>query len=72
MRSLIEPKHPRLSIEAQCEALGLPKSSYYYWPIGETRGNLQLKQRMEDLHYEYQAYGYRKAHAHLRREGGEG
>lgn len=69
MRSLIEPKHPRLSIEAQCKALGLPKSSYYYSPIGETRENLQLMQRMEDLHYEYPAYGYRKAHAHLRREG---
>jgi len=68
MRSLIEPNHPILSIEAQCEALGLPRSSYYYNPIEESKENLELMKRIEELHYKYPGYGYRKTHAHLRRE----
>jgi putative transposase len=69
MRLLIEPQHPKLSVEAQCEALGLSRSSYYYEPIKESKGTLQLMRRIEELHYEYPAYGYRKIHAHLQREG---
>ena len=66
---LIEPNHPKLSVEAQCEALGLPISSYYYTPIEQTTEDLQLMRRVEELHYAYPAYGYRKVHAELRREG---
>lgn len=69
MRSLIEPNHPILSIDAQCEALGLPRSSYYYTPVEESKENLEIMKRIEELHYKYPGYGYRKAHAHLRREG---
>ena len=32
MRRWIEPGHRELSIAAQCELLGLPRSSYYYEP----------------------------------------
>jgi putative transposase len=66
---LIEPGHPILSIEAQCEALGLSRSSYYYAPIVESEGNLALMRRIEELHYAQPEYGYRKIHADLRREG---
>jgi putative transposase len=69
MRALIETDHPVLSIEKQCEAIGLARSSYYYEPIAETKENMNLMRRIEELHYELPEYGYRKIHAQLRREG---
>jgi putative transposase len=66
---LIEPNHPKLSVEAQCEALGLQRSSYYYAPIPESPETLTLMKRIEELHYAQPEYGYRKIHVELRREG---
>lgn len=66
---LIEHNHPTLSIEAQCETLGLPRSSYYYSPIAESAETLMLMRRTEEIHYEHPEYGYRKIYACLRREG---
>ncbi|HYD91129.1 MAG TPA: IS3 family transposase [Flavobacterium sp.] len=66
---LIEPEHPLLSVEAQCEALGLPRSSYYYAPIKESDDTLMLMKRIEEMHYSNPEYGYRKIHVELRREG---
>lgn len=68
-RLLIESNHPGLSILAQCETLGLAKSSYYYTLVPESIINLSLMKRIEEIHYQYPAYGYRKVHADLRREG---
>ena len=65
---LIDPKYSSLSIEAQCEALGLSRSSYYYAPIAESSASLILMRRIEEIHYEHPEYGYRKIHAQLRRE----
>ena len=67
-RLLIDPKHA-LSIEEQCDVLGLSRSSYYYEPIVEGEENLMLMKRMEEIHYEYPEYGYRKIHVELRKEG---
>jgi len=69
MRNLIEPNHLELSIEEQCEALGLPRSSYYYEPVVEIEENMNLLKRIEEIHYERPEYGYRKTHAQLCREG---
>lgn len=66
---MIEPEHPTLSVEAQCEALGLPRSCYYYAPVVELEETLVLMRRIEELHYAQPEYGYRKIHANLRREG---
>jgi putative transposase len=68
-RSLIELGHPKLDIKAQCEALDLSRSSYYYAPIRETEENLRLMKRMEEMHLETLAYGYRKVYVELRKEG---
>lgn len=65
---LIEPCHPVLSIEAQCEALGLPRSSYYYASIPASPETLRLMRRIEEMHYEQPEYGYRKVHVNLRKE----
>lgn len=58
-----------MDIKAQCEALDLSRSSYYYDPIRETEENLRLMKRMEEMHLETLAYGYRKVYVDLRREG---
>lgn len=68
-RMLIDPNYSGLSIEAQCEALGLSRSSYYYAPIPASEENIALMKRIEEIHYERPEYGYRKIHATLRREG---
>lgn len=70
-RSLIEIKHPKLSIEAQCEAIDLSRSSYYYESVEETEENLKLMKRIEEMHLTIPAYGYRKIYVELRKEGFE-
>lgn len=70
-RMLVEPDYLALTVEAQCEPLGLPKSSYYYAPIQESYETLTLMRRMEEMHYNQPEYGYRKIHADLRGEGFE-
>ncbi len=66
---LIEPNHPTLSVEAQCEALSLSRSSYYHSPLQESEETFIIMKRIEELHYKHPEYGYRKIHANLRREG---
>lgn len=67
-RKLIEPTSKDLSIEAQCEALGLARSSYYYVPISASEEILMLMKRIEEMHYQQPEYGYRKIYAELRKE----
>ena len=31
-KTLVDPKHPELCIQRQCELLGISRSSYYYEP----------------------------------------
>lgn len=68
-RSLIELNHPKLSLNEQFEAIGISKSSYYYKPIGISEENLKLMKRIEELHFIYPEYGYRKIHIVLVKEG---
>ena len=45
-----EQDHGRLSIERQCELLGLARSSVYYQPVGETPYNLQLMRVIDEVY----------------------
>jgi hypothetical protein len=38
--------HPHLTLARQCELLGLPRSTFYHQPAGESNENLQ----QSDLH----------------------
>jgi len=53
-RSLVKAGQP-LSIGKQCGLLGLPRSSYYYEPAGESPYNLELM-RLIDRRYHYPPY----------------
>lgn len=53
----------------QCELLGLPRSTYYYVPIGETPENLKLMRLVDEKYTAHPFYGYRKMTTWLRELG---
>ena len=46
---MVEPDHPRLTVQQQCELLGLARSSLYYQPVGETSYNLELMRTIAQI-----------------------
>jgi putative transposase len=59
-RRLIEPTNEQLSIGHQCQLLDLPRSSYYYRPLGESAENLALMERIDKLFTERPEMGVRR------------
>jgi putative transposase len=59
-RLWIEPGHGELSIAAQCELLGLPRSSYYYEPVPESVANLRLMRLIDEQYLATPFYGSRR------------
>ena len=49
-----------MSIERQCELLGLARSSYYYSPRPECLTNLELLRRLDELYMECPFFGARR------------
>lgn len=49
-----------LSISRQCELLGLPRSTAYYRPVGESAENLALMRRIDEQYLRTPFYGSRK------------
>ena len=68
-RCWIEPDHAELSIVAQCELLGLPRSSYYYEPAPESADNLRLMRLIDEQYLATPYYGSRRMAKHLVRCG---
>ena len=54
-----------MSIEKQCELLGLSKSSFYYEPRGESAENLVLMRVIDKLYTKYPFYGARRLGVNL-------
>ena len=44
----------------QCELLGLPRSSGYYRPVGESEENLRLMRQIDELYTRWPFYGSRR------------
>ncbi len=66
---MIEPEHPRISVRRQCELLGLPRSSYYREPAGESEENLELMKLIDEEYTRHPFYGSRKIKKYLRTLG---
>ena len=49
-----------MTIEQQCELLGLPRSTYYYQPRPESAENLRLMRRLDEMYLEWPFYGSRR------------
>lgn len=71
MRVLVETEERRISIERQCELLGIARSTYYYVPKAESAYNLVLLQLMDEQYMKTPFYGYRRMHQWLRDMGYE-
>jgi len=67
-RELIE-LCPELSLQRQCELMGISRSGFYYEPVPESPENLALMRRLDELHLEHPVYGSRRLTVVLRREG---
>jgi putative transposase len=52
-RQWIERDHTQLTIERQCELLGLARSSYYYQACPESSETLDLLRRLDQLHLHF-------------------
>ncbi len=57
---LIEPKISEFTIAQQCKLLGLPKSTLYYKPLGETSENLMVMRAIDEIYTECPFYGKRR------------
>ena len=68
-RAMIEPEHPRISVRRHCELLGLPRSSYYREPAGESEENLELMKLIDEEYTRHPFYGSRKIKKYLRTLG---
>ena len=49
-RLWIDPRHPRLTIQQQCQPLDLPRSTYYYQPRPESAENLRMLRQLDELY----------------------
>jgi putative transposase len=65
----VEPSNPDISILRQCELLGLPRSSYYYQPKGESPLNLRLKRLLDEQYTRTPFYGSPKMTEWLKGQG---
>jgi putative transposase len=49
-RQMLEPKHPKLSLNLQCQLLGIARSTAYYEPKGPSEA-IEKMMRLLDRHY---------------------
>jgi putative transposase len=67
----IQPKHPKLSIQRQCELIGLPRSSYYREGLAgqETLKNIEIMRFIDKEYTDHPFYGTRQMRNVLIRKG---
>jgi putative transposase len=68
-RSLIEPRHPQVTVQQQCNLLGLPRSTHYYQPATESEANLEVMRWIDEQYLETPYYGSRRMAKALQAEG---
>jgi putative transposase len=65
LRALVEVDHPSLSIQRQCQLLGLARSSYYYRPQGVNAEDLACMRRLDEVFTQHPFYGSRRLRQEL-------
>ena len=68
-RDGVEPGHPSLAVQRQCELLSLARSSYYYQARGEQAETIRLMRQIDEAFTRRPYYGSRRMTAYLRRQG---
>ena len=61
-KQYIQPKHPKVSIQRQCELIGLPRSNYYRECLTgqETPENLEFMRLIDNEYTAHPFYGTRQ------------
>jgi putative transposase len=59
-RGWVAGEDNRLSVAQRCELVGVPRSSYYYQPAGETPLNLLLMRLIDEEYTRHPFYGSRR------------
>lgn len=62
---MIEPQHTQISIERQCELLGVNRSGYYYVPVCETEQNLTIMRKLDEQYTRTPFYGVPRMHQYI-------
>jgi putative transposase len=65
-RSWIEPGHGQISVQRQCELIGLARASWYYEVAEETPYNEHLMKLIDQRFTETPFYGIRRMTAWLK------
>ena len=70
-KQCIQPMHPQLTIQRQCELIELPRFSYYRESVAdqEKPENLEIMKMIDSEYTNHPFYGSRKIRAALRRKG---
>jgi len=68
-RILVEPGHQQISLVRQCELLGLPRSSLYFEPAGESEENLRLMRMIDEEYLRHPFLGSRRLVLWLKTQG---
>lgn len=68
---MVEPQHPKLSVQKQCQLLGINRSSYYYQPKEVSEEELTLLRLLDEQYMKTPFYGSRKFTVFLRSQGYE-
>ena len=66
---MIELGHPEITVKRQCELVGIPRSSAYYAPVGESGENLAMMRLIDELYTLHPFYGVRQMTRRLRQLG---
>lgn len=68
---MVETEHPQLSVQKQCQLLGVSRSSYYYQPKEVSEEELTLLRLLDEQYMKTPFYGSRKFTVFLRSLGYE-
>ena len=59
-RLWIDPQHQKISVQRQCDLLGVARASYYYQPQSESAQNLLYMRLLDEQYTAHPFYGVRK------------
>jgi putative transposase len=65
-KELVESKHKKVSIADQCELLNMSRSSYYYKAKQIDKDDIEIMNKIDEIHTDSSEYGYRQIYHQLK------
>jgi len=70
-KELVESKHKKVSIADQCKLLNMSRSSYYYKAKQIDKDDIEIMNKIDEIHTDSSEYGYRQIYHQLKDIGVE-